>query len=146
MVLNSFEEYINSGNRVAGEVLDTVSHIEEPGKLADKIASYIYMNPDSKQKLLESFHPYDRLENLEIILKEEIEILKLEEKISARVKEQVNKIQKEHYLREQIKAIQKELGEDESVTAEADELREKIEKGNIPKEVKEKALKEVKRL
>lgn len=146
MVLSSFEDYINTGNKVASEILDTVSGIKEPGRLADKVASYVYMNTESKQKLLEAFNPYERLETLEIILKEEIEILKLEEKISARVKEQVNQLQKEHYLREQMKAIQKELGEDESISEEVDDLKDKIEKGNIPEEVKEKALKEIKRL
>lgn len=146
MVLNSFEEYINTGNKVASEVLDTVSGIKEPGRLADRIASYVYMSPVNKQELLEAFHPYERLEILEITLKEEIEILKLEEKISARVKEQVNKIQKDHYLREQMKAIQIELGEDENISEEVDDLKDKIEKGDIPKKVKEKALKEIKRL
>ena len=110
------------------------------------MASYISLNLENNQKILEAFHPYDRLEALEVILKEEIEILKIEVKIHERVKAQINKIQKEHYLREQMKAIQKELGEDESIADEADEFKEKIEKGDIPEEVKEKALKEIKRL
>ena len=146
MVLSSFEDYANTGKKISSDIVDSVNEIEEPGKLADVISSYISLNLESNQKILEAFHPYDRLEALEVILNEEIEILKIEVKIQERVKAQINKIQKEHYLREQMKAIQKELGEDESIEEETDEFKEKIEKGNIPEEVKEKALKEIKRL
>lgn len=146
MVLASFEDYVNTGKKISSDIVDTVNDIDEPGKLADVIASYISLNLENNQKILEAFHPYDRLEALEVILKEEIEILKIEVKIHERVKAQINKIQKEHYLREQMKAIQKELGEDESIEEEADDFKEKIEKGNLPEEVKEKALKEIRRL
>ncbi len=146
MVLYSFEEYVNTGKRISSEVLDTVNDIDEPGRLADVISSHMALKLDSKQKILEAFHPYDRLEALEIILKEEIEILKIEEKISERVKAQINQIQKEHYLREQMIAIRKELGEDESVQGEADDFKKKLDEVGVPEEVKEKALTEIKRL
>ncbi len=146
MVLGSFEDYVNTGKKISGEVLDTVNEIEEPGKLADVISSYITLDLENKQKILEAFDPNDRLETLEVVLQEEIEILKIEEKINERVKDQINKVQKEHYLREQIRAIQAELGEDESIEDETNEYKEKIEKGDIPEEVKEKALKEINRL
>lgn len=146
MVVEKFDEYISGGNRVSADVLITVSEIEEPGRLADVIASYIQLKPANKQKLLEAFDPYERLETLHIILEEELEVMEIEKEIAQRVKKQINKVQKEYYLKEQLKAIQKELGEDDGVTSEVDEYREKIEEIDMPEEVKEKALKEVERL
>ncbi len=146
MVIESFDEYIGIGNRISAETLVNVSKIEEPGRLADVIASYMFLTLENKQKILEAFHPYKRLETLQVILGEEIEILKLEEKISQRVKKQINKVQKEYYLKEQLKAIQYELGEDDELLEEIDQYREKIENIKMPEEVKEKALKEVDRL
>lgn len=146
MVIDSFEEYIGIGNRISAEALVNVSKIEEPGRLADVIASYMFLTLENKQKILEAFHPYKRLEILQIILKEEIEILKLEEKISQRVKKQISKVQKEYYLREQLKAIQYELGEDDELLEEVENYREKIDNLKMPEEVKEKAFKEVDRL
>ncbi len=146
MVIESFDDYISIGNRISTEALVNVSKIEEPGRLADVIASYMFLTLENKQKILEAFHPYKRLETLQVILGEEIEILKLEEKISQRVKKQINKVQKEYYLKEQLKAIQYELGEDDELLEEIDQYREKIENIKMPEEVKEKALKEVDRL
>jgi len=118
MVVDVFEDYVAAGNKVSSEVLVTVAEIEEPGRLADVIASYVYLKPEDKQKILEALHPYERLETLHVILKEEIEVLKIEEEINQRVKKQINKVQKEYYLKEQLKAIQHELGEDDEVTEE----------------------------
>lgn len=146
LVLEAFEEYVKVGNKVSPDVVITVSEIVEPGRLADVIASYIQLKPEDKQKILEAFDPYKRLETLYIILKEEIEVLEIEEKIYQRVRKQINKLQKEYYLKEQLKAIQKELGEDDGIEAEVEEYKEKINKIKMPKEVKEKALKEADRL
>lgn len=146
MVLESFEEYISLGDRVSPDVFITVSEIDEPGRLADIISSYIYLKPEDNQKILEAFNPYERLEILDIILKEEIELLKIEEQINQRVRKQITKIQKEYYLKEQLKAIQHELGEDDGVMEEIEEYNSKIQKLKMPKEVKEKILKEVDRL
>ncbi|WP_069649798.1 endopeptidase La [Caloranaerobacter ferrireducens] len=146
LVLEAFEEYVKVGNKVSPDVVITVSEIDEPGRLADVIASYIQLKPEDKQKILEAFDPYERLETLYIILKEEIEVLEIEEKIYQRVRKQINKLQKEYYLKEQLKAIQKELGEDDGIEAEVEEYKEKINKIKMPKEVKEKALKEADRL
>lgn len=110
LVTNDFEEYISYSDKVTPEVLITITDIEDPGRLADVISSYIYLKIDDNQKILESFDLYERLEALHIILSEEIEVLKIEDKISQRVKKQINKVQKEYYLKEQLKAIQKELG------------------------------------
>ncbi|KPU27578.1 peptidase [Caloranaerobacter sp. TR13] len=146
LVLEAFEEYVKVGNKVSPDVVITVSEIDEPGRLADVIASYIQLKPEDKQKILEAFNPYERLETLYIILKEEIEVLEIEEKIYQRVRKQINKLQKEYYLKEQLKAIQKELGEEDGIEAEVEEYKKKINKIKMPKEVKEKALKEADRL
>lgn len=146
MVLEKFEDYISAGNKVSADVLINVSEIEEPGRLADIIASYIQLKPNNKQRLLEAFDPYERLETLHVILEEELQVLQIEKKIAQRVKKQINKVQKEYYLKEQLKAIQEELGDDESISQEVDEYKEKIEELDMPEEVKEKALKEAERL
>lgn len=146
MVVDSFEEYIGVGNKVSPDVLVSISDINEPGRLADVISSYIELDPEDKQKILDAFNPYERLEKLHIILKEEIEVLEIEEEINDRVKSQMNKVQKEYYLKEQIKAIQKELGEDKDLGAEVDNYIEKIDNINMPEEVKEKSKKEAERL
>ncbi|MBS4539494.1 endopeptidase La [Clostridium sp. D2Q-11] len=146
MVIDNFEEYIKAGNKVSPDVLVSISEINEPGRLADVISSYIQLKPEDKQKILEAFNPYARLEVLHIILEEEIEVLEIEEEINNRVKSQINKVQKEYYLKEQIKAIQKELGEEEGLEAEVDEYIEKIQEINMPEEVKEKSIKEAERL
>ena len=146
LVMNDFEEYLSLNEKISSEVLVTISDIEDPGRLVDIIVSYIYLKIEDNQRILETFDFNERLELLHIILQEEIEVLKIEDKINQRVKKQINKVQKEYYLREQIKAIQKELGQDDDILAEIDEYQEKIEKIKMPKEVKEKALKEVDRL
>lgn len=146
LVVNDFEEYISYNDRISSEILITITDIEDPGRLADVIASYIYLKPEDDQKILESFDFYERLELLHIMLQEEIEVLKIEDQINQRVKKQINKVQKEYYLKEQIKAIQKELGQDDDIIVEAEEYEEKINGIKMPKEVKEKAMKEVERL
>ena len=125
-VLESFEEYINIGNRVSPEILVSLEEIENPDRFVDTIASNIYLKPEQKQQILE-----------------EIDILKIEKKITLRVKKQMNKVQKEYYLREQLKAIQKELGEEEDISSESQEYREKLKKIKAPKETKAKIQKEI---
>ncbi|NLW22965.1 MAG: endopeptidase La [Tissierellia bacterium] len=146
LVINGFEEYLALSNRLSPDILFTITDIEDPGRLADVVASYINLKIEDYQKILETFDFYERLETLHKILQEEIELLKIEDKINERVKKQISKLQKEYYLKEQMRAIQKELGEDNDITEEIEEYREKITKSNMPKEVKEKALKEVDRL
>lgn len=146
LVLNDFEEYLSYNDRISSDVMITVADIDDPGRLADVIASYIHLKLEDDQKILETFDPYERLELLHKILQQEIEVLKIEEKINQRVRKQISQIQKEYYLREQIKAIQKELGQDDDITVEVESYEEKIEKIKMPKEVKEKVKKEVNRL
>lgn len=146
LVVSDFEEYVTLSNRISPELIITVSEIDDPARLADIIASYIYLKPEDSQKILESFDLFDRLEILHGLFQEEIEILKIEDKINQRVKKQISKVQKEYYLREQMKAIQEELGENDDIKIEVEEYKTKIEKTKMPKEIKEKALNEAERL
>ena len=142
-VFDAFEEYINIGNRVSPEILISLADIDNVDRFIDTIAANIYLKPEQKQEILEEFNVKNRLELIYTILLEEIEILKIEKKITLRVKKQMNKVQKEYYLREQLRAIQKELGEEEDINSEADEYREKLSKIKAPKETKEKIAKEI---
>ncbi len=146
LVIEDLEEYVSLNQKVSSEVLLSISDIDDPGRLADVISSYIFLKQEDDQKILETFDFYERLEVLHGILQKEIELLRIEDKINQRVKKQINKVQKEYYLKEQLKAIQKELGEDDDISTDAEEYRTKIEKLKLSKEVKEKALKEVDRL
>ncbi|TJX14029.1 endopeptidase La [Tissierella creatinini] len=146
LVVEDLEEYISLNTKVSSEVLVSISDIDDPGRLADVISSYIFLKQEDDQKILETFDFYERLEVLHGILQKEIELLKIEDKINQRVKKQINKVQKEYYLKEQLKAIQKELGEDDDISNDIEEYTDKINKLKLSKEVKEKALKEVDRL
>lgn len=128
------------------ETLAAVSDIEEPGRLADVITSHLSLKIKDKQEILETIDVSKRLEKLLDILNNEREVLELERKINQRVKKQMEKTQKEYYLREQMKAIQKELGEKEGRVGEAEELRNLMEEKNLPERVKEKMEKEIDRL
>ena len=144
-VITEFEKYIKVSRRIPPEVLTAVVNIEEAGRLADLIVSHMTLKLKNQQELLEAANPQERLEKLYLVLDQEVEILQVEHSIHSRVRKQVEKTQKEYYLREQMRAIKEELGgKDED--AEIDEYREKIEESDMPDEVKEKALKEVDRL
>lgn len=145
-VLSQFEHYITLSKKVTPETLAAVSDIEEPGRLADVITSHLALKIKEKQEILETIDVSKRLEKLLDILNNEREVLELERKISQRVKKQMEKTQKEYYLREQMKAIQKELGEKEGRAGEADELRAQMEEKKLPERVQEKIEKEIDRL
>ncbi|MGQ9778454.1 MAG: endopeptidase La [Bacillota bacterium] len=148
-VLSQFEQYVKLGKNAPAELLAVVAEIEEPGRLADTIASHLgapLMKTEDRQALLEAVEAKARLEKLSLVLAREIEILEMERKIQLRVKRQMEKSQKEYYLREQMKAIQKELGEYDERAAEAEELRERLAGLDLPEEVRQKAEKEIERL
>ncbi|MEW8978447.1 MAG: endopeptidase La [Symbiobacterium sp.] len=147
MVINQYERYVKSSKKVPPESLVTAVQIEEPGRLADTVAAYLTtLDLKDKQAVLEAFDVVERLERVSDILTREMEVLDLERKINVRVRKQMEKSQREYYLREQIKAIQKELGERDDRGTEAEIFRQKIEELGLPDEVKEKALREVDRL
>jgi len=141
-----FEQYVKLSKRVPPETVVSIINLEEPGRLADIVASQLPLRIEDKETVLEAVDIVERLEKLCAIVTRELEIVELERKINIRVRKQMEKTQKEYYLREQIKAIQKELGEKDERVAEGEELREKIAQAKLPKEVEEKALKEVERL
>ncbi|WP_028611845.1 endopeptidase La [Paenibacillus harenae] len=145
-VLNQFEHYISLSKKVTPETLAAVSDIEEPGRLADVITSHLSLKIKDKQEILETIDVGKRLEKLLDILNNEREVLELERKINQRVKKQMEKTQKEYYLREQMKAIQKELGEKEGRAGEVEELRGQLSDSGVPEQVKEKIEKEIDRL
>ena len=145
--LNSlFENYIKLNQKIAPEVVISVANINEPGRLADTIASNLTLKILENQGILETLDLKQRLEKLCRILNSEIEILQIEKKVRGRVKNQLEKSQKEYYLTEQMKAIQKELGKGDEFTSEIEELKGKIKRAKMPTEVNKKALKELKRL
>lgn len=145
-VIDTFDQYAKASKKIAPEVVLSVAAIEEPGQLGDAIASQLPLKARDKQALLETIPVRPRLELVLQFLVQELEILELEQKIGLRVRKQMEKNQKEYYLREQIRAIQKELGEKEDLVAEGEEFRRKIAEAKMPKEVEEKALKEVEKL
>jgi ATP-dependent Lon protease len=144
--LQYFENYIQLSKKISPETLSAVSDISEPGRLADVISSHMPFKLRDKQDILETVDIVNRLEKLLSILTSEREVLELERKISQRVKKQMEKTQKEYYLREQMKAIQKELGDKEGRAAEIEELRNKLLELELPDKVVEKVSKEIDRL
>jgi len=145
-VLGVFDEYIKANPKVAPETLMTVSDIEDASRFADVVASNLTVKIEEKQEILSLFDVKERLNKIYEILSRELEILEIERKINSRVRKQIDKSQKEYYLREQLKAIQKELGEKEGNGDDIDQYREKLSKLEVPEEVKDKVEKELDRL
>lgn len=145
-VLEQFERYVKLSKKVPPETMVGIVGLEDPGQLADVIASHLNLKLADRQALLEAVRFKDRLELLLTLLAQEMEVLELERRINVQVRKQMEKTQKEYYLREQMKAIQKELGEKDEREAEVEELRRQIAEAKLPKEVEEKVLKEVERL
>lgn len=144
-VLKQFEQYIALTKKITPETLATVRDIDEPGRLADVIASHLTLKVKDKQAVLELTNVRQRLEKISQILGNEKEVLELERKIGQRVKKSMEKTQKEYYLREQMKAIQKELGEKEGRAGEIEELRQRMKEKNPPQRIQEKVEKELER-
>ncbi len=143
---SEFEEYVKINRKLPIEILLSAQNIQEPSKFADTVATYLNLKTQDKQHLLELVNLRDRLEALVKHIIAEKEILKIEERLQTRVKQQIEKTQKEYYLTEQMKAIQKELRQKDDFAKEIDELKEKIKQAKMPKEVEETALKELSRL
>ena len=141
-----FEQWVKLSKKIPPETLVSVVVVEEAGRLTDLIASHLSLKIEDKQALLDAVNVKERLEKLCDILGREMEILELEKKISGRVRKQMEKTQKEYYLREQLKAIQKELGEKDDRAAEVEEYRTRLKEQEFPKEVTEKITKEIERL
>src|SRR5437773_182845 len=143
-VTSLFEQYVKLCQSLNYETMIAAVRMEDPAKLTDTIAANLQLSIEEKQELLEIFDPADRLTRIGDVLDVEIEKLNMDRTIQSRVKRQMERAQKEYYLNEKIKAIQKELGRGEK--SEFDELKKKVENAGMPKEVKDKALQELKKL
>lgn len=146
MLREVFEDYAEYNPKMPQEIMMNVLAVDEPGQLADYIASNIPLKLENKQKILETLDPIKRLETLIVILHREIEILDIDRKIGRKVREQIEKNQREYYLSEQIKALQSELGEGKSTAVEAQEYADRIRKLGLAPEQADKLLKEAARL
>src|SRR5690606_29544583 len=145
-LMTLFEQYVKSNRKLPPELLQTLSGIEEPGRLADTIAAHLGVRLADKQRLLEALDVFARLELLIGLVDGEIDVQQMEKRIRGRVKSQMEKSQREYYLNEQMKAIQKELGEIDDAPNDLDELARKIAEAGMPKAVEAKARNEFNKL
>ncbi len=145
-VHTAFETFVKLNRKIAPETLNSVSAINEPGKLADTIVSHLNLKLEERQSLLEQTVPLSRLEEVYDRLQAEIEVLEVERKIRGRVKKQMERSQKEYYLNEQMRAIQKELGDRDEFKNELAELEEQLAAKQMPEEARDRAEKELKKL
>ncbi len=144
-VTSQFERYARLSRSIPPEAFMLVMSTEEPGRLGDLVAQHLQLRVEERQRILEAA-PRERLEMLSGVLTKEINILELERKIQNRVRKQMEKSQREYFLKEQMKAIQHELGEKDERAAEVEDYRKKIDDAKLPEKVKEKALEELGRL
>jgi len=145
-IMQAFEEYSKLSGRISPEMFIAIAELEDPGQICDMIASSMFLKVEQKQEILSEFEVDARMEKLLTILVRENEILEIEKDISMKVKQQIDKAQKEYYLKEQMKAIQSELGDKEGTEAEVEEYRQKMKNINFPEEVKQKIDKELNRM
>ncbi len=145
-VVTQFEQYVKLNKKVPPEILTSLSGIDDVGRLTDTIAAHMSLRLDIKQKVLETVNVQERLELVLGLVEGEIDLLQIEKRIRGRVKQQMEKSQREYYLNEQMKAIQKELGEMEDAPNELQDLENRISEAGMPKEAKEKASAELNKL
>ena len=144
-IVQQFDQYVKLNKKIPPEILASLSGIDDAGRLADTVAAHLPLKLDQKQEILEIFSVSKRLEHLLGQLEGELDILQVEKRIRGRVKRQMEKSQREYYLNEQVKAIQKELGEGEE-GADLEEIDKKIIAAKMPKEARDKAMSELKKL
>ncbi|WP_226583470.1 endopeptidase La [Halobacillus litoralis] len=142
-LLNQFEKFVKVSKKVSQETYNTVADIDDPSHLADMVSSHLPIKLKDKQQVLETENVKQRLQQLIDMIGNEREVLQIEQKIGRRVKKSMEKTQKEYYLREQMKAIQNELGDKDGKSGEVAQLKEKIEKAQMPERVEEVAYKEL---
>ena len=145
-VLNLFDQYVKLNKKVPPEILTSLSGIDDPSRLADTIAAHMSLKLDEKQEILEIQDPRKRIEHIMSKIEGEIDLMQIEKRIRGRVKQQMEKSQREYYLNEQMKAIQKELGDMDNVPNELEDLQNKIEKSGMSKDAREKADSELNKL
>jgi len=145
-VIDSFDQYVKLNKKIAPEVMTSLSGIDDPSRLADTIAAHMVLKMEEKQSILEINDVKSRIEKIINLIESELDILQVEKKIRGRVKNQMEKSQREYYLNEQMKAIQKELGDMDDVPNEIEEIEQKIEKSGMPKDVMQKAKSDINKL
>lgn len=145
-VLDLFEKCVHLNRNLPDDAYVAAMNIDEPGWLADMIASVIDLDVEQRQQILDTIDPLTRLQRLSIVLAQELDVLKLESEIQDQVQQEVDKGQREFFLREQMRVIQSELGEMDTQLAEINELREKLSQISLPDEARAKAEKELNRL
>ena len=144
--INSFDEYVKLNNKIPPEVLNSLAGVDDPSRLADTMAAHMALKVEEKQAMLEMDDIVQRLENLMKLMEGEVDLLEMEKRIRTRVKQQMEKNQREYYLNEQMKAIQKELGEMDDVPNEIEELEQKINAAGMSSDAKTKAIAELNKL
>jgi len=145
-VVDKFEEWVRLSKKIPPEAIVSVAIIEDGGRLADLIASHLNLKTETRQEILEAIDVQDRLELLFRVLEREIEILKIEAQIGKQVKKQMDKIQRNYYLRERMKAIRKELGTSDGFSSDIEAYEQRLDTGDYPEEVRKAVKKELHRL
>src|SRR4051795_12296386 len=145
-LMEIFEQYAKMSHHLAFEGVMSTLKMDDPDRFADTLASHLLITTTEKQQLLETPSPHERLQKLQDFIEIEIEKINIDKRINSKVKKQMERAQKEYYLNEKIKAIHHELGRKDDRSDEIEELRQKIEEAGMPKETKEKAVQELKRL
>ena len=145
-VTNTFDQYVKLNSKIPPEVLNALAGIDDSSRLADTMAAHMSLKVSEKQTVLETADIEKRLEGLMALMEGEVDLLEMEKKIRVRVKQQMEKNQREYYLNEQMKAIQKELGDMDDVPNEIEELEKKIANAGMSKEAKKKADTELNKL
>ena len=145
-ITDLFDKYVNLNKKIPPEVLGTINEIDDLAKLSDTIASHLSIKLSDKQEILEAIALTERFEKIMNFIQAELDVMQVEKKIRGRVKNQMEKTQREYYLNEQMKAIQKELGEGDDGKDDIQEYEEKIENTKLSKEAKEKCYSEIKKL
>ena len=145
-ITDLFDKYVNLNKKIPPEVLGTINEIDDLDKLSDTIASHLSIKLSDKQDILEAVNINDRFDKILSFIQSELDVMQVEKKIRGRVKNQMEKTQREYYLNEQMKAIQKELGEGDDGKDDVQEYEEKIESTKLSKEAREKCYSEIKKL
>lgn len=144
-IKETFQKYSSVSNKIPPEVVLSLTNIDDPGRFSDLIAPQLGVSIEKKQELLEAVDVKERLRKVYELLLQEIEIVEIEQDINEKVKNQINKLQKEYFLREQMKVIQQELGEDEDTSSDADKFMERLNSLRLRKDIHEKLEKEIKK-
>jgi ATP-dependent Lon protease len=146
VLMDQFDKYVKASKKIPAEVMASLQSIEEPGRLCDTMAAHLTLPLKEKQALLAYSDVKERLEYLVALMESELDLLQVEKRIRGRVKEQMEKSQREYYLNEQMKAIQKEMNDLDETPNEAEAFQAKIDESGMPKEAKEKTEAELQKL